>query len=263
MKPEPIEALLALMARLRDPQHGCPWDQQQTFATIAPYTIEEAYEVADAIERQAYDELRSELGDLLFQVVFHARMAEEGGYFDFADVVAAIVDKMTRRHPHVFGDDTVADAAEQTERWAQLKAVERDRAGHASVLDDVPKGLPALARAQKLQRRAARLGLDWPEPAAVLNKLDEERAELAEAMADEDRAACQHEIGDLLFTVVNLARQLEVDADAALRSASQRFSDRVRTVEALATGEGVDARQLDAEALDVLWRRAKARTQAY
>ena len=202
-----VDRLNAIMARLRDPVGGCPWDVEQTFATIAPYTIEEAYEVADAIERGDFDELKSELGDLLFQVVFHARMAEEQGLFAFDDVANAIADKLERRHPHVFGDEAAKpDGTAQKARWEDIKAAERkDKAQHG-VLDDVPVGLPALARAAKLTKRAARVGFDWPSTAEVLDKLDEEVAEMEAEVAAGDLEKARQEIGDVLFVTANLAR---------------------------------------------------------
>ena len=256
-----IRPLLELMARLRHPERGCPWDIEQTFATIAPYTLEEAYEVADAIARDDPDALRDELGDLLFQVVFHARMAEEAGQFDFADVIAGLLEKMVRRHPHVFGDAEVADAEAQTRAWEQLKADERRARGTAasSVLDGVALGLPALVRAEKLQRRAARVGFDWPGIAPVLDKVDEELAELrAELRDDADEARVAAELGDLLFSAVNLARHAGIDAETALRDANERFARRFRAVEAefADRGEALDTAGLDA--LDAAWERAKA-----
>ena len=253
-----MSELLEVMARLRDPERGCPWDLEQDFSTIAPYTIEEAYEVADAIERGDFEGLRDELGDLLFQVVFHARLAEERGAFDFAAVAAGLVDKMKRRHPHVFGDAEVADAAAQTEAWEAHKA--RERAGrHAGALDGVPAGLPALARAQKLGRRAARVGFDWPDAAAVLAKLDEERAELAKALvtADQAPAAVEEELGDLLFTITNLARHLQVDAESALRRAAAKFERRFRAVEARLAAAGLTPETVDAATLERFWEDVK------
>jgi nucleoside triphosphate diphosphatase len=259
-----LDRLLAIMARLRDPEHGCPWDREQDFATIAPYTIEEAYEVADAIARDDMGSLKEELGDLLLQVVFHSRMAEEAGLFAFADVAEAIADKMERRHPHVFGDVGIADAAAQTEAWEAQKAAERqDRArdsGHAhSVLDGVALALPALLRAAKVQNRAARIGFDWPEARPVFDKLAEEIDELkTEFDRHADRARLEDELGDVLFAVANLARKLDIDPEAALRRATAKFERRFRRVEMLA---GERATGADLDALEALWKRVKREEQ--
>ena len=256
-----IAALLAIMARLRDPRRGCPWDLEQDFASIAPYTIEEAYEVADAIAREAWDELRGELGDLLFQVVFHARMAEEAGHFAFADVVQAICDKMLRRHPHVFGDAQVADAHAQTEAWERMKAEERAQAPDAdrSALAGIARGLPEWQRAVKLQARAARVGFDWPGPEPVLAKLHEELEEVrAEFASGGGHARLQDEIGDVLFVCANLARHAKVDVGAALRGANAKFERRFRRMEALAEADGVELSTLSLEQQDAYWDRAKA-----
>jgi len=258
-----IDELIQVMARLRAEEGGCPWDREQSFATIAPFTVEEAYEVADAIERADMVELKGELGDLLFQVVFHARMAEEAGLFDFGDVVAAIVEKMVRRHPHVFGSAQVADAEAQTSAWEAQKASERaaKAAGPAasSVLDEVARTLPALTRAVKLQRRAARVGFDWPEIAGVWAKLAEEQAELeAELAAGGDSQRCEQELGDLLFTCVNLARHLGFDPEQALRGANGRFERRFRGVEQRLQATGRSVAQADAAELDRLWGEVKA-----
>ena len=251
--PDPVDRLRAVMRRLRDPRAGCPWDIEQDFASIAPYTIEEAHEVADAIERAAWDELRDELGDLLLQVVYHAQMAEEAGHFTFAEVAEGIVGKMVRRHPHVFGEGgTPADAAAQTRAWETMKAAERGRAG---ALDGIAQGLPALMRAQKMQRRAARVGFDWPDAAGVAAKVAEEAAELAAAPDSEGREA---ELGDMLFTLVNLARHLEIDAEAALRRTNARFARRFAAMEAMLAGQGRRPEEADAEELEALWARAKA-----
>jgi MazG family protein len=253
-----IEKLLKIMARLRDPRGGCPWDREQTFATIAPYTIEEAYEVADAIERGALDELRGELGDLLFQVVFHARMAQEAGLFDFEAVAADICAKLERRHPHVFGGAQIKDSAEQTRIWEDIKGQERAAAGAVSVLDDVPAKLPGLSRAVKLGKRAATVGFDWPDVAGVRAKLTEEIGELDAAVASGSEAEVAAEMGDLLFTIANWCRHLNLDPDTCVRAANGRFARRFRAVEAAvaASGRGWDGH--DAAALDALWRRAKA-----
>lgn len=256
---ESIEKLLEIMARLRDPSGGCPWDREQTFATIAPYTIEEAYEVADAIERGAYDELASELGDLLFQVVFHARMAEEAGLFDFAAVAEAISAKMLRRHPHVFGAETVGDSHEQTRRWEDIKRAERaEKAASQSLLDDVPVGLPALTRAVKLGARAASVGFDWSDARGVRAKVDEELAEIDEAVAAGDESATAAEIGDLLLAVSSWCRHLGVDPEACTRAANARFERRFRHVEASVSASGLGFEEHDAAALDALWQAAKA-----
>lgn len=245
-----IERLVAIMARLRDPVRGCEWDTVQTFETIAPYTIEEAYEVADAIERADMADLKDELGDLLLQVVFHSRMAEEAGHFVLKDVVDAISDKMERRHPHIFGD--VADGGHHL--WEQIKAEERDAKGHASALDGVALGLPALTRAEKLQKRAARTGFDWPDPSGARAKIDEELAEV-EAASDAER---MEEIGDLLFAVVNWARKLGVDPEAALRVANVKFERRFKAMEAEA-GDAFETLDLDAQ--EALWQKVKAQAR--
>jgi len=250
-----LPRLVAIMARLRDPAAGCPWDLEQTFDTIAPYTIEEAYEVADAIARRALPELRDELGDLLLQVVYHARMAEEAGAFDLGDVVRGISDKMVRRHPHVFGDDSRDKTAdEQTADWERLKAAERAAAG---VLDGVAAGLPALTRAVKLQDRAARVGFDWPDAGAVLDKIAEETQELVEARADGDAARLAEEYGDLMFVMANLARHLRIDPEAALRAANAKFTRRFEAIEAALAAEGRRPEESDLAEMDALWEAAK------
>lgn len=243
-----IDRLLAVMARLRDPERGCPWDVEQTFETIAPYTIEEAYEVDDAIRRRAWGELEGELGDLLLQVVYHARMAEEAGLFDFARVAEGTAEKMVRRHPHVWGDGSRDRTAEdQVADWERVKAAERAATGATGRLAGVALGLPALMRAEKLGRRAARAGFDWASPKGVLEKVAEEAREVAEAPPD----AVAEEVGDLLFTVAQLARHLGVDAEAALRGANAKFEGRFETMEA-ALGEGWDGADLEAA-----WAEAK------
>ena len=225
--------LLEIMRRLRDPQTGCPWDIEQDFATIAPYTIEEAYEVADAIERAAWDELKGELGDLLFQSVFHAQMAEEKGLFSFQDVADTMSDKMVARHPHVFGDQSRDKSAEQqTQDWETIKAAEREARARGGVLDDVALNLPALMRAEKLQKRAARVGFDWPEIGQVVDKIAEEARELAEARESLPQDKIAEEMGDLLFVMANLARHLKVDAETALRDANAKFVRRFHFIEA-------------------------------
>jgi ATP diphosphatase len=285
-RPEPpaaLAALLALMARLRDPEGGCPWDQAQDFRTIAPYTIEEAYEVRDAIERGDAPKLREELGDLLFQVVFHARMAEERGWFDFAAVAAGIHEKLVRRHPHVFGagappaqasrapageaarnaSDTAQQAAERSWQWDEIKARERAASGAAdrSTLADLPLGLPALLRASKLGRRAARVGFDWQRPEQVRAKVLEELGELDAALAASGGVADAHgveEFGDVLFALVNWSRHLGIDAEEALRRASDKFERRFRRMERLAGGRGLAPAALSPEAWEALWCEAKA-----
>ena len=262
-----ISDLLDIMAALRDPKTGCPWDVEQTFATIAPYTIEEAYEVADAIDRGDLGDLKDELGDLLLQVVFHARMAQEQGAFAFADVVAAICDKMTRRHPHVFGNADVEDVEAQTRAWDEHKRAERAARGDsdASALAGISRGLPEWQRAVKLQHKAAKVGFDWPGPAPVIEKLHEEieevRAEFAAVAASPDDAAArdrlEDEIGDILFVCANLARHAKVDFGAALRRANHKFERRFRAMEALAAADGGLAGQT-LQAQDRYWDRAKA-----
>ncbi len=255
----PVDRLNAIMARLRDPVGGCPWDVEQTFQTIAPYTLEEAYEVADAIERGDWDELKSELGDLLFQVVFHARMAEEQGLFAFDDVAGAIADKLERRHPHVFGDEAAkADGAAQKARWEDIKAAERVAKAQHGVLDDVPVGLPALARAAKLTRRAARVGFDWPSTAEVLDKLDEEVAELKAEIVAGDLDKARGELGDLLFVMANLARKLGVEPEDALRGTNAKFVRRFTFIEAELAKDGRTPEQSDLAEMDGLWNAAKA-----
>jgi nucleoside triphosphate diphosphatase len=258
-----IDDLLEVMARLRDPEHGCPWDLEQDFSTIAPYTIEEAYEVADAIARADMSGLEDELGDLLLQVVYHAQMAKEAQHFDFEAVARKIADKMVRRHPHVFGDATVADAGAQSRAWEETKANERQEKAGArgeplSVLDDVPVGLPALTRAAKLQRRAARVGFDWPEAAQVLDKIEEEVAELRTELRSGPRERLRDELGDLLFAAVNLARHLQVDAEAALRQANGKFERRFRSIEKALAAEGRRLEDVSLDDLEALWLAAKA-----
>jgi len=257
--PGDIAALLEVMARLRDPNSGCPWDVEQDFSTIAPYTIEEAYEVADAIDRGDMAELKEELGDLLFQVAFHSQMAAEAGAFEFRDVVAAVVDKMVRRHPHVFGDAAIEDAEAQTEAWEAHKAKERAAKGRdAGLLDDVPKALPALMRAAKLQKRAARVGFDWPEARQALDKVQEEMAELAEAVTElDDPEKIREELGDLLFVYSNLARKLDVDPEDALRRANGKFERRFRYIERALAEQGRTPDDASLEEMDALWNAAK------
>jgi nucleoside triphosphate diphosphatase len=250
-----IDRLLEIMRRLRDPATGCPWDIEQSFASIVPYTIEEAHEVADAIERQAWDELPGELGDLLLQVVFHAQMAEDEGLFAFQDVVRAISDKMLARHPHVFGDESRDKSAEQqTVDWEKIKAAER---GPARVLDGVALGLPALTRAVKLQKRAARVGFDWPSTDEVVAKIAEEAAELVEARDELTEAEVTEEFGDLLFVMANLARHLKIDPEAALRAANAKFSRRFGRIEDWLSEAGRAPADSDLAEMDALWNRAK------
>jgi nucleoside triphosphate diphosphatase len=265
-----LSALLALMARLRDPQRGCPWDREQTFSSIAPYTIEEAYEVADAIERGEHQQLRDELGDLLFQVVFHARMAEERGWFDFAAVATAIHDKLVRRHPHVFAG--ASPAPEELVRvWEEQKAQERAEsalggpAAEGTVLAGVPRALPALVRAAKLGRRAARVGFDWPDAQPVRAKVLEELHEMDVALAAASGAGeagtnaggVAEELGDLLFSIVNWSRHLKLDAEGALRAANAKFERRFARMESLARARGLDLKGLSAAEWDALWGEAK------
>ncbi|RME17290.1 MAG: nucleoside triphosphate pyrophosphohydrolase [Alphaproteobacteria bacterium] len=258
-----IERLVEIMARLRDPDTGCPWDIEQTFASIAPYTIEEAYEVADAIEREAWDELKGELGDLLFQAVFHARMAEEQGLFTFHDVARGMADKMVARHPHVFGDQAGIDSAgAQTENWEAIKAAERAERAQHGVLDGVALGLPALLRAYKLQKRAARVGFDWPEAGAVIDKIAEEAREVVEARDRLDEEALAEEVGDLLFVVANLARHLGVEPEAALRRANAKFVRRFEAIEAALAAQGKRPEDSTLEEMDALWNAAKAAEKA-
>jgi ATP diphosphatase len=259
-----IERLLAVMQRLRDPVAGCPWDVEQSFATIAPYTIEEAYEVADAIEREDWDDLRAELGDLLLQVAYHAQMAAEEGRFDFDAVAHGIADKMIERHPHVFGPEEVAGSAALKGIWEERKAEERAakaaaRGGDQSVLADVPVALPALTRALKLQKRAARVGFDWGEAAPVFLKLREELDELEAALAEgAPQAVTALELGDLLFSVVNLARHLHLDPETALRATNAKFERRFRRIEAAAQAQGREVGSLTLDELEALWQQAKA-----
>jgi len=251
--------LLEIMRRLRDPNSGCPWDIEQNFATIAPYTIEEAYEVADAIERKAWDELKGELGDLLFQSVFHAQMAAEAGLFNFDDVANTMSDKMVARHPHVFGDESRDKTAQQqTQDWEQIKAAERAASAQSGVLEGVAIGLPALLRAHKLQKRAARVGFDWPDITQVLDKLVEEAAELAEAKAQLGADEIEEEMGDLLFVMANLARHLGVEPEAALRRANAKFTRRFAHIEAALAQQGKTPQQSNLAEMDALWNSAKA-----
>jgi len=254
-----VARLVEIMAALRDPDRGCPWDLEQDFRSIAPYTLEEAYEVADAIERGDLGALREELGDLLLQVVFHARMASERGAFDFEDVAAGICDKMVRRHPHVFGDARVESAAAQTVEWEKLKAREKAASGAGGgLLDDVPVGLPALTRAAKLGKRAARAGFDWPDAGGPRAKIDEELAELDAAVAARASAGeVESEVGDLLFAVVNFARHLGIDPEKALRQANSRFTRRFGHVERRMAEVRPGGGPAALEELDRWWDEAK------
>lgn len=255
-----MDRLLAIMRRLRDPVTGCPWDIAQDFASIAPYTIEEAHEVADVIARQAWGELRGELGDLLLQTVYHAQMADEAGLFGFDDVVRGISDKMVARHPHVFGDESRDKSAEQqTADWERIKAAER---GPARVLDGVALGLPALTRAVKLQKRAARVGFDWPSTDEVVAKIAEEATELVEARETLTEAEVAEEFGDLLFVMANLARHLKVDPEAALRAANAKFTRRFGRIEDWLAEAGKTPSDSDLAEMDRLWNRAKAEEKA-
>ena len=258
-----LPRLLEIMARLRDPATGCPWDLVQSFATIAPYTIEEAYEVADAIERQAWGELEGELGDLLLQVVYHAQIGAEAGHFDFASVTKGVADKMVARHPHVFGDESRDKSADQqTVDWERIKAAERAAKAETGVLDGVAPGLPALLRALKLQKRAARVGFDWPSTTEVLDKIVEEARELVEAKDDLTQEEVAEEMGDLLFVMANLARHLDVDPEAALRAANAKFIRRFASIEAALAAEGRRPEDSDLAEMDALWNAAKAAEKA-
>lgn len=258
MNKESISKLLEIMATLRDPDKGCPWDQEQTFATIGSYTLEEAYEVVDAIERENMEDLKDELGDLLLQVVYHSRMAEEEGVFAFGDVIEAICTKMIRRHPHVFGNEHVDDAKSQTEAWETLKTVEKGSSD--SVLDGVPLALPALTRGMKLGRRTSRVGFDWPDWGGARDKVDEELKELNAAVYSADYEAVVAEMGDTLFALVNLCRHLNVEPEACLRSANDRFEKRFRNVERnVKNGDG-DWANYSTDELEELWRKAKGET---
>ncbi len=249
-----LPRLLEIMRRLRDPETGCPWDIEQDFASIAPYTIEEAHEVADAIDRAAWDELEGELGDLLLQVVYHAQMGAERGLFDFASVTDAISDKMIRHHPHVFDTESRDKSAEdQTRDWERIKAAERGQTGPARTLDGVALGLPALTRALKLQNRAARVGFDWPTTDKVIAKIAEEAAELVEARGSLSEAAIEEEFGDLLFVIANLARHLKIDPEAALRGANAKFTRRFGAVEAALAARSKTPSQSDLAEMDALW----------
>ncbi len=257
--PDGLPRLLEVMRRLRDPRTGCPWDIEQDFGTIAPYTIEEAYEVADAIDREAWSDLEGELGDLLLQVVYHGQIGAEAGHFDFDSIARTVTSKMIDRHPHVFGDESRDKSAEQQTRdWEAAKAAERAGREAGGVLDDVALGLPGLMRAVKLQKRAARVGFDWPDAVAVLDKIAEETAELVEARDAGDVAHLREEFGDLMFVMANLARHLGIDPEAALRDANAKFTRRFRSIEAALTAQGRRPEDSDLAEMDMLWNRAKA-----
>ena len=255
-----IDKLLNIMARLRHPENGCPWDRAQTFKTIAPYTIEEAYEVADAIDRDNFTDLKDELGDLLLQVVYHARMAEEADAFDFSAVVETICDKMTRRHPHVFENDNVLDPDLQTDAWETLKRSERKQRGDSGVLGELPNMLPALTGASKLGRRAALVGFDWPELAGPRAKLEEELRELDDAIKMGDQEAISDEMGDVLFSLVNVCRHLELNPETCLRAANIRFTERFSRVEEKVVRAGGDWQAFDSDRLELFWQEAKTET---
>lgn len=254
-----LQKLLDIMEKLRDPKEGCAWDVEQTFDTIAPYTIEEAYEVAEAIDNKDMDALKDELGDLMFQAVFHARMAEEEGHFNFADVIDAISDKMIRRHPHVFGDENYRDAEEQTIAWEEQKAKERAAKKQKSILDGVTVGLPALTRAVKLQKRAARVGFDWPNTSGVIDKLNEEMAELSEELIakKQDQEKIEEEFGDMMFVYANLARHLKIDPEQALKKANNKFTRRFNKIEQEIENKQSSFEQFSLNELEELWIKAK------
>jgi len=253
-----MDRLLEIMRALRDPECGCPWDIEQDFSTIAPYTIEEAYEVADAIEQKNWGELKSELGDLLLQTVYHTQMATEEGFFSFDDVVNAISDKMVARHPHVFGSESRNKTADQqVNDWERIKAAERASKAQKGVLDDVALSLPALTRALKLQKRAARVGFDWPEISSVINKIAEETEELVEAQKQQDADHIKEEFGDLLFVLVNLARHMQIDAEEALRGANAKFTRRFQHIEEALRKKNKQPDEASLEEMDDLWNAAK------
>ena len=258
----PIADLIELMSRLRDPQTGCPWDIEQSFETIAPYTIEEAYEVSDAIERGDTQDLKEELGDLFLQVVFHAQIASDSNLFDIHDVAKAIVEKMVRRHPHVFSDVSIEDAEAQTRAWETMKAAERAAKKEAttppSAIDGVAKALPALMRAEKILKRAARTGFDWPDTRSVLAKLEEELGELSEAATQGDHHAVEEEMGDVLFVVANLARKHGIDPEIALRQANDKFERRFRGMESKAVTAGKEFSSLELSEMEALWSVVKS-----
>ena len=253
----PIDALINVMAALRDPDTGCPWDRAQDFASIAPYTIEEAYEVRAAIESGGPAELKDELGDLLFQVVYHARLAEERGWFNFSQVAQAVTDKMVRRHPHVFGDEAARTASAHSASWEAQKAAERAARAESGVLAGVAHALPALQRAQKLTARAARVKFDWPDAGAVLDKLDEETAELRAELPEMDKARLRDELGDMLFVLANLARKLGLEAEDCLHGANEKFIRRFGVIEAALAAQGKTPAESSLDERDKLWNAAK------
>jgi ATP diphosphatase len=252
-----IQRLLNIMSRLRDPQGGCPWDLKQTYATIVPYTLEEAYEVADAIARESFDELKDELGDLLFQVVFYAQIAKEQGRFEFDDCVAAICDKLERRHPHVFGDVSADNAETVLKNWEALKSAERKDVGQHSVLDNIPQAMPALSRAYKLQKRCANVGFDWPDVQGCWDKVKEEIIEVEQCEAGSEELA--EELGDLMFALVNVVRKHKLDPEAVLRAANSKFEKRFRAVEQALAGQGKSPEQSNLAEMDALWNQVKKR----
>jgi nucleoside triphosphate diphosphatase len=255
---EPIHRLLTIMSRLRDPQHGCPWDLKQSYASIVPYTLEEAYEVADAIARENFDELKDELGDLLFQVVFYAQIAKEEGRFEFDDCVAAICDKLERRHPHVFADASAADASDAEtvlKNWEALKSGERKDVGQHSVLDNIPLAMPALSRAYKLQKRCANVGFDWPTVEGCWDKVKEEIVEVEQT--DADSAELAEELGDLMFALVNVVRKHKLDPEAVLRAANSKFERRFRAVEQALAANNKTAEQSNLDEMEALWQKIK------
>lgn len=260
MSQSPIERLLSITHRLRDPQKGCPWDQEQTFATIAPHTLEETYEVLDAIGREDYNDLRQELGDLLFQVVFYTQMAKEQALFDFTDVCQAINDKLIRRHPHVFGDVNVTNSSEVLEKWEQYKQIERSDKSQHSALDDIPQALPALMRAHKIQQRCASVGFDWPSQEGVIDKVHEEIDEIVHELRQEvvDKQKLAEELGDLLFTVVNLTRHMGFKAETVLQSANRKFERRFRQLEQDIAAQGHTVQEVSLEVMEMAWQQIKA-----
>lgn len=261
MQPE-LERLLVIMRALREPETGCPWDLKQTFNTIAPYTIEEAYEVADAIERENYDDLREELGDLLLQVVYHAQMADEQNLFDFATVTHQLCDKLVARHPHVFGEAEAADEQAVKTLWESKKASERADKNHSSILDDIPHAMPALMRAQKLQKRVAHHGFDWPELEPVIAKVREELEEVEAEVAANERDKLGEELGDLLFVVVNLVRHLGFKAEDTLRRANDKFERRFRAIEGYVASQGKSLQDCTLGELDAIWDQVKEAERA-